>query len=601
MMFLLLLLLIPNIANATDFYVRTDGGNSTQCTGQSNTAYDGAGSGEACAYSHPFYALGWCGDFPSSCTAGTMASGDDLIISCNDQGDCTGVDFNVGYAASWSGCSGSWSYGCTPKAPPDGTSGNHTTVKGCSSTGCTSADKRPGFYGYGRSYFAFNLNNADYVDVEDIDLFDTGECGFGHSVYNCGTADGAEATSRDGIYITGATNVTLKDMKVYGFYRYGVYGGSVADITFDNVDIEYNSFGGWDLDSCSAAGTCGSSGNIVFQNGWSVNYSGCVMSSTYGTIKDDGCYSQDQTGYGDAVGSGNTAGAWSFTDGEMIGNISDAIDMLYLNNGSYSGGSLTVKRTRFEGNVGQVVKGPNNMLVEDNFIIGNCGYYYGKAITCDSVTCGASFNHCRANGNTIAMSFKSGDSSTPKIYNNTILSNGDVLFEVTGTCTAGTDVLVKNNILVGGRQWNDDSTYNGAGGNDSVSIYYEDTCNADFVEDYNVCLDNFKEATPCSGANSLEVASASSIFTGTLTQGPASGAGYRTTDNYYQELSLTVSSSALNISDETVSGADSVDFNNYSRGASWDAGALEYGSVVTGTKNAYTSGYLKLQGNVTFK
>ena len=39
------------------FYIRADGGDTTQCTGQANKPYSGEGTGLDCAWDHPFRAL----------------------------------------------------------------------------------------------------------------------------------------------------------------------------------------------------------------------------------------------------------------------------------------------------------------------------------------------------------------------------------------------------------------------------------------------------------------------------------------------------------------------------------------------------------------
>src|SRR5579885_3133084 len=48
---------IFNTASATTYYVRTDGGTPTQCTGLANAAYSGSGSGQSCAWHSPMDAL----------------------------------------------------------------------------------------------------------------------------------------------------------------------------------------------------------------------------------------------------------------------------------------------------------------------------------------------------------------------------------------------------------------------------------------------------------------------------------------------------------------------------------------------------------------
>lgn len=558
-----ILLLLASNSFAATYYVRSGGGTSTQCTGLANADYDGAGSGEACAYNHPRWWTGWCGDYPNSCTNGSIAGGDDLIV--------VNGTYNVGYSSEYTNCNASWSYGCNMKDVVDGTSGNHTTIKGCTSTGCADDNDRPGFYGTGRNYHGLSLKNSDYVDVQDINIYDTGTCGLGHATMGCGSADAAELTLRDGINVTGSSNITLTDMNIHGAYRYGVFGGSVNTITFDNVDVSYNSFGGWDGDSCGGAGTCGLSGTMTFQNGFRMIYNGCIETNVYGTIASNGCYSQDQSGYGDALGFGNTGGNWIFNDVNISHNVSDGIDLLYLNRGAYSGGSVTIKRSLFEGNAGNNVKVPNNMKFEDSFNIANCAYFAGQSFTCSSGTCGSSFNNCRANGNAFSIEFKSGDNATPRISSSTILTNSDVMLLTTGTCTAGTDVFFSNNVVLGGTEYND--------GSDLTSIYYEDggTCNPDFIENNNICY-NLKEGTnACNGTNSIDGTGVpSTLFTGTLTQGPGS---YYSSANYVDQLTLHASSVARGVSDETFTGADAVDYNSYDRGAAWDAGAYEYGTA----------------------
>lgn len=585
---ILLFCLISSSAWAANYYVRTDGGTSTECTGLADDPYDGSGSGEACAYEHPFYWTGWWGDgsINDGGVAPAYSGGDDLIITCNDQGDCTGVTFNVGYDASWTGMNASWTYGGYMRPIVDGTGGNHTTIKGCSSTGCATAADRPGFTGMGRNQMNINLKSSDYVDIEDIDVYDTATCGAGHALYGCGSADASEASVLDNINLTGATNISLKDMRIAGAYRYGIYGGGVNTITFNNTYLEYNSFGGWDADSCGSDGTCGMAGTIAFQNGWKIRYNGCVMTGTLGTIASEGCYSQDQTGYGDGLGTHNTGGDWVFQDGECSHNVSDCIDLLYHNRGAYSGGSISIKRVKFEGNAGNNIKVSNNVVIEDVINIANCAYFNGQSFTCTSGSCGASFNNCRASGNPISIEFKSGDNSTPRISSITMLTNSDVAIQTSGTCTTGIDVFMSNSAVLGGTEFND--------GSDLTSIFYDAgtdgagaNCNTDFIETNNICYNLKEGASACPGTNSVDGTGIPDIFSGTIEQGAAQ---YYDGDDYAEQVYLSVGSIARGVSDETFSGADSLDLNSFDRGAAWDAGALEYGSTPSGGGGSGSSG-----------
>lgn len=593
------LFLIAPIAGAATYYVRTDGSNSTNCTGQANASYDGSGTGEACAYSHPFYWTGRYGDYGNGAgdlTSGTSSGGDELIIVSGT--------YDVGYDAAWANCNASWKYGCVMKEIPDGTSGTHTRIIGCSSTGCAGTDRTawPTLTIAEGERMAFNLVNSDYVDVSYIRLTETRTGGRGHSGYSVTNAD------NDGIRWAGATNITLNYVLIDGFTRYGIYGGDVADVTLNNTWIEYNSFGGWDSDSCSSDGTCGNTGTITITDS-KINWSGCVETGTYGTIASGGCYSQSQTGYGDGIGTHNTGGTWVITNSEMNWNTSDGLDLLYCNRGSYSGCTVTVRKSTFEGNTGNQIKGPNYMYVEDSKIVDNCGFFYGQAFTCSSGTCGATFDYCRPGGHgAIVFAFR--DSvGHPTFINNTITGNGDVMFlsEGESVCTAGTDAIFYNNLLIGGREFLDDSGLFGGGANDKVSIYYDSSgsCDSDFVENYNYCQGDFKEATPCPAANSTSTTSTTftSLFNGTILQGPNSSPGYYTGTDYADQLTIKVGAAVINTADEsstvTSLGADSDDFNTFARGASWDIGALEYGSGGS-SSSAYTlnTGGIRVTGVV---
>lgn len=613
----ILLLMLVGSAEAATYYVRNDGSTATNCTGLADAAYDGSGTGEACAFNHPNWALEL-----QSQTAGAMTGGDDLVIvngtytiGCLGSGsDCRDANYNVTVSG---GCDNDFPYECYPNPIPDGSSGDHTTIKGCSTSGCgctktgdviTCSSTPPILTAQGRiTHGVFNLTNSDYVDIQDVEIRDGGTCGYNNTTMACGSADSDELTGQEGITITGATNISLDGVKIYGFYSYGMYGGSVQNITITDSIISYNSFGGWDLDSCLSDGTCGASGNIVFDN-VTMNYNGCVLSgSTYGSIASGGCYSQSQGGYGDALGAHHTGGNWTFTDSNFSYNTSDGVDLLYLNRGSYSGGSFSFIRSRAEGNAGNAIKGPNASYVEDSFLIGNCGYHTGQTFSQSSPT----FDYCRSNtGNPIAFEFKSGDNTSPRVYSTTILSNADVGIQTSGTCTTGIDFYASNNILIGGAQYNDDTgIVGGGGGNDLSSIYYDAgtdgngaNCDTDFVETYNLCYGWKEGLNACNGTGSTDATSVpAGLFTGTLLQGPQSSPGYFSSEDYFEELFLGASSAALNYSDETAYASDdALDFNSFDRGASWDNGAFESGTTGGGGGGGSSSGVARsLTGRVS--
>src|SRR5262245_38620761 len=68
-----IMILLPVFGSAASYYVRTEGGTDSQCTGRADSAYPGSGSNVACAWSHPFFAL-------NSSGAWKIQGGDSLIL-----------------------------------------------------------------------------------------------------------------------------------------------------------------------------------------------------------------------------------------------------------------------------------------------------------------------------------------------------------------------------------------------------------------------------------------------------------------------------------------------------------------------------------------
>ena len=82
----------------TSFYIRTDGGDAAQCTGKADAAYPGSGTGQACAWKHPFFA------FPPAAAA-RIAGGDTVYIKSGS--------YMMGLGAPGAAmCHQSWSWDC---------------------------------------------------------------------------------------------------------------------------------------------------------------------------------------------------------------------------------------------------------------------------------------------------------------------------------------------------------------------------------------------------------------------------------------------------------------------------------------------------------
>ncbi len=552
MLFVGLGAMISNADAATTYYVRTDGGTASQCTGTVDAPYPGAGSSLPCAFNHPFWAISPIGNNPTK-----MAGGDTLIIDGSN-----GAQYKMGLGApntnDTSQCHSSWPWNCYMRSVPSGPSPTQPTRvlgKGWN-TGCTNP---PQLWGNEKLTTVLNLQGSNNVEVQCIDVTDHSACQL-HGPVPCNNSSapyGPWATN--GLKASDSTNVLLKNLKIHGLYR-GVHAGRLTDWTIEDTQIVNNSFVGWDGD----IGSSSNSGTIAFINS-KIEYNGC--GETYPGLQPYKCYSQDQGGYGDGLGTASTGGNWVFNNVDFSHNVSDGLDLLYHN----GNGTVTIKRSRFEGNAGNQVKTKTNTVIENSKIIGNCGYFANNPMTHNPGT----FNNCRAGGDTIALSFHSG--KNVKIRNSTIVSNGNVVVLSTGSSCNGSEFIeAKNNIFLGGTEWFDHQ--------DKSALYYADGSGAcgqiPFDHDYSVVYNTKNFSTDCVGSpHSIcanpQIEESAEFYTGT---------------NY--DVNLKSGSPARNAA-LVIGGMSNFDFNLFDRESTWDIGSLEYGSLPGGGQAVCGNGVLE--------
>lgn len=544
---ILLLAGLPGSAQAATYYVRTDGGTGTQCAGTTDAPYSGSGINQACAFEHPFWALS-VANAPNR-----MVGGDTLIIGPGQ--------YMIGFGApNTPSCSEFYPWDCHMRAVPSGTVSNPTRILGKGwDSGCSS---KPQLWGTERTASLLDLIGSSNVEIQCLDITD-------HSSCMDSGPDAATKCNRDtypygpwalvGIVASDSDNVLLKNLNIHGL-RTGIFAGRITDWTIENTDIIANSFVGWDGDT--GVNTSSNSGTIRFKNS-RIMWSGC--GETYPGLVPHHCYSQDQGGYGDALGTNKTGGDWVFDHVDISYNVSDGIDLLYHD----GNGSITISHSRFEGNAGNQVKVAASTIIDNSKLIGSCAFFQGKSFTSttDVGFNSVAFNNCRAGGNTLAVAFHAG--MQVAIYNSTITSNGDVIVQSGGSsCVVSDKILSMNNIYIGGPEYNN-------GGADIADLYYasgatgngDGTCGSvPFVTANDIIWGTKFNSSECSGNSSLCV---DPLVTGTLT--------YTGAD---QDVSLTSSSPAINRG-VVVDGVTTTDFNNFERGSFWDIGALEYGSVPT--------------------
>ncbi len=399
---------------ATTYHVRSDGGDPTQCTGKADAAYPGSGTGQVCAWKHPFHAL------PPGRTA-RIAGGDTLVIGAGS--------YMMGIGApDTGGCSMSYSYDCHLARIPSGPSATQPTRilgKG-HDAGCAAP---PELWATERAYTVFDLRGSSNVEIGCFDVTDHSPCIQNHGG---GAACGSSGQwGSRGLIAQDSSSVTLRDLVIRGMANKGVQAGRLHNWTMERVTIRANGWVGWDGDI--GAFNSSNSGNIVFRQS-EISWNGCT--ENYPSTDIHACWAQRTGGYGDGLGTHQTGGHWLFEDTLIHHNTSDGIDLLYM----ADGGSVTLRRVWAEGNAGNQVKTKGDTRIENSVIVGNCAYFEGKFSTM------VSGDHCRALGNALSIGMFAGD--TVEIVNNTISSQGDCLV-VSGGGDGSTALKFANNTMIG--------------------------------------------------------------------------------------------------------------------------------------------------------
>ncbi len=407
-------------AQAATYYVRTDGGTATQCTGLADAAYDGSGTGEACAFIHPFWAIA----VPGNSTK--MVGGDTLIID-----GASSAKYMMGYGApNTTSCSYSYPWDCWMRAIPSGTVATPTRILGKGyDSGCAAP---PQLWGTERADFILNLRASNNVEVQCLEVTDHSSCQlFGPNACQRTTYPfGQWAVT--GITAYDSSNVLIKNVNIHGLYR-GVFAGRLNNWTIQSSKFNTNSFVGWDgdlgKDGNNVQINSSNSGTMRFTSS-EIKYSGC--GETYPGLVPYDCYSQDQGGYGDGLGTQATGGDWIFDTVDISRNVSDGIDLLYHN----GNGTVTVTNSNIKQNTGNQIKTATTTTISGSAIDGNCAYLYDNSLVYSPST----FNSCRAAGDAAVFTFRSGKQIRITNTPFTNVRGSDAIISAGSACN-GTELL----------------------------------------------------------------------------------------------------------------------------------------------------------------
>jgi hypothetical protein len=438
-------------ALGTTYYVRTDGGSPTQCTGLADAPYPGSGTGQPCAWDHPFRALPPAGP-------PRIAGGDTLIIGPGS--------YRLGYGAPGAGdCESEYAWDCHMPPIPSGPDPAHPTrLLGSGwDAGCPSP---PRLWGTQRTDWIINLTASSNVELACLEITDHSSCVEFHS--------GNLACQRDtypygdwaavGLYAADSANVTLRHLNIHGLAAAGVHAGRLTDWIVEDVRIAGNGWVGWDGD---IDGDDSNAGTMRFRR-WTVEWNGC--GETWPGGQPTGCWAQTAGGYGDGVGTGATGGDWIIEDSAFLHNTSDGLDLLYHS----LGGSIVLDRVHAEGNAGNQIKVTGSTAITNSVLVGNCAFFDGQPFTYN-------VDPCRALGNTLEVVYAGGERSS--IVNSTIYGQGDGLVcagpRESGDCDGTETLWGRNNVFLG------DVDYFDPG--DVTFLFYQEGCgDLAFDSDYSI-------------------------------------------------------------------------------------------------------------------
>lgn len=553
----ILCFLVSSNAFATIWYVRTDGGNPSQCSGTTNAAYSGSGSNQPCALNHPAWALGAQG------TQGLMAGGDTLVIDSVDHTSGKQAQYIIGYSmpnTSRSNCSFSQSYNCTMNTVPSGPSPTNPTkiVGSAYNTGC---GQKPQLWGTDGLYQIFNLSGASNVDMECLELTDHSNCGFrmGNPQctenWNSGTTSGSWA--RNAVYAQGGSNFSFVNMDVHGMANRGFLMGGINNLTLSYVNTDGNYMSNWDGDVGESGGVSYNKGAIVLDH-VKDRFAGCSeiypRSSSFNTADYSNCTDQNDNppGYGDGLGMYITGGNWVITNSEFSHNTQDGLDLLYHDPAA---GSVTIQDSLFEGNDGNQIKISSPAIdIENTVVIGNCTYLSDT----NKVKNTSSWVSCRAGGDALLWSV--GAAGTYKMYNTSIYSAGNsdlVVKDNSNTCNGTEKYTFRNNIYTG---------------NGQASLYINqlpsNCANAALDTDYSI-INNVNGATCPSGSHNKCATDPKWML-------PIKTTADTNLPNVYLQSDSPAIGTGL-----VIQGLSILDFNGSARGNYWNMGAIQNVSTTT--------------------
>jgi hypothetical protein len=459
--FILALLLMALPASATTWFVRTDGGTATQCTGLVNAPYPGSGSAQACAVNHPFWLLDQ-GTF-----AWLISTGD--TVQFEDIGPYyIGLTLN-GLGQDWPFCHGQNS-ACIMAPLPAGSSLKGFGAGSCHNSTHTALVNPTQFIALNNVFSMINIQGSVGVDVECFDLSQPDMC------TSSGTSIPDTLHCHNGVnnypihalvlsYLTGdgPSDSTVRDLQIHGLANEAVTGGKMNlhgvtnTMTFSDIYMYGNANTGWNGDAGGCTTTCESTGtiNLSYINAL---WSGCMeIKPNGGTIGGNGvttCVDQGTGGNGDNIVMIATGGTWNWNHVITKWGMQDGLDGLHMGDDITSGVIVNISDLDSEGNEGQQLKVGGTVSATNSRLITNCERSQFPFAPNPSNYAQYATLPCRDFAG-VTLSVSPGHSIS--LTNSTIVGNGNPEIDIdcynqitSGSCPDNTfSVVLKNDLLLG--------------------------------------------------------------------------------------------------------------------------------------------------------
>jgi len=396
---------------ATIYYVRTDGGDASQCTGRGDAPYSGSGTAQNCAWKNPNIAL------PTSGTR-RIVGGDTLIIGSGT--------YQIGSGGQM-------------QPIPSGTATARTRFIG--KPGAT-APKLVGINGIHR---VLNLEGSSHVELGNLEVTDGSDCVYGHS-NSSAACTSSMPWARVGLYASASRNVWMYDVNIHGLAARGMQAGGLTDWTMERIKLNKNGLAGWD----GNIGSNGSNSGKITIRDIEIGWNGC--GERVATGEPWACWAQQTGGYGDGLGTTETGGQWLIEDAFIHHNTSDGLDLRYMDGADST--HVTLRRVHAVANAGNQVKIRGSSLIENSVMVGHCTYFKGKHFM-------QAGDLCRSDGSTLQLVMTGND--TAIVRHNTLAGEGAT--QIGHSEGDSTDrILLQNNTVVGFPHYRDTdmlSTFNG--------------------------------------------------------------------------------------------------------------------------------------------